>query len=99
MLYEVITVGLAALLVSVVLAFIYYLSINNEAALQSNVDLMIVWTVFLIIAALLFAFIIGPIVAVISNPKSLYKGLISFGALALIVIISYSLAKGSYNFV
>lgn len=83
-------VGFGALLISVILGIMYYLGIKDESALATNVDLMFTWTTILVIAIITIAFLIGPIVSVISNPQSLIKGLISIGVLAVVVIIAYS---------
>jgi len=86
-------VGFGALLISAILGIVFYLGIKDESAVASNVDMMITWAVVLVIAIIVFAFLIGPIVSVLSNPQSLIKGLISIGVLAVVVIIAYSLTN------
>lgn len=90
-------VGVAALAISVGLSVVYYLGINNEVSLNNNVDMMIKWTVLLVGIAILFAFLLGPIISVLSNPKSLFKGVISIGVLAAIFIVAYVLAKADVS--
>ncbi len=87
-------VGFTALIVSVIFAVMFYLGINDEATLASNVNLMIGWAVILTIAVVVVAFLFGPIMSTLSNPQSLVKGLISLGVLAIVFIIAYTMSKG-----
>ncbi len=52
------------------------------------------WTIIMIALAVIVAFIIGPVVSIISNPKSLVKGLVSIGVLVIIVVIAYTMSSG-----
>jgi len=81
-------VGIVGIAVSVILGILFYLSLNNEAALSSNISLMMLWTLIVIILVVIVAFIYGPIVSLFSNPKSLKKALLSLGVLVVIFFIS-----------
>ncbi len=90
-------IGWAALALSVIFAVIYYLNIKDDAAVSANAGMMINWAFILIGASLLVAFIIAPIVSIISNPQTLIKGFISIGVLAVVVIIAFSVSKGDIS--
>lgn len=87
-------VGIATILISVVLAFLFYLNIKDEKTLSSFIDMLMNWTIVMVVLAIAFAFLIGPIVSIISNPKSLIKGLISIGVIIVVVVIAYTLSSG-----
>ena len=89
--------GWVAILVSVVLAVLFYINIKNDNALQSYIDLMMNWTLIMAVLAVLIAFVIGPIVSMISNPKSIVKALISLGVILVIFVLGYALSKGDVN--
>ncbi len=85
--------GGLALAISVALAVIYYLGIGDDAKLSANVDLMMNWTVVLLIVVVVFAFLISPILSILTNPKALVKGIVSIVVLAVIVGIAYSFSS------
>jgi len=85
--------GWVALGISVLLAVIYYVGIGNEVKVAANVNLLMNWTQILLIVIIVFAFLIGPILSVLTNPKSLVKGLISIGVLGIIILFAFIFAK------
>jgi len=87
-------VGITAIVVSMVLAFLFYINIKDEKTLDSFINLLMNWTVIMVILAIAFAFLIGPIVSILSSPKSLIKGLISIGVLVVIVVVAYTFSSG-----
>lgn len=87
-------VGVSAIVISVVLAFLFYINIKEPKTLSSFINILMNWTIIMVVLAIAFAFLIGPIVSIISNPKSLIKGLISVGVLVVIVVIAYTLSSG-----
>jgi len=90
-------VGIVTIAFSLVIAVIYYSKIKDADALSPLIDLFMNWAVVLAIAAIVFAFLVGPIVSIISNPKSLIKGMISVGVLVLIVVIAYTTSTGDVS--
>ncbi len=80
------------LAVSVVLAFIFYRSIG-KANETSTLNLFMGWSYVLVALTAGVAFIITPIVSVITNPKTLVKSLISIGVLLAVLLIAYSLSS------
>lgn len=85
--------GIVALGISVLLAVIYYLGIGDEVKVSANVDLLMNWTLFLIIAIVALAFLVGPILSILTNPKSLMKGLVSIVVLVVIFGIAYAFSS------
>jgi len=85
--------GFLAILLTVVLAILFYVNISNETALDNYIDLLFTLTIVVAALALLFAFIIGPIISMAANPKSITKALISIAVLVVIFLIAYGLAS------
>ncbi len=86
-------IGWVALGLSVILAVIYFMGVSDEVKVQANFDLMLKWTLFLIGTIILFAFLVGPIMSVITDPKSLLKGGIAIVFLIIVVGIAWSLSS------
>ncbi|MBN2891540.1 MAG: hypothetical protein JXL97_06725 [Bacteroidales bacterium] len=80
--------GLAAISISVLLAVIYYIGVSDTAKVDANVDLMMTWTIILLVVIVAFVFLVGPILSILTNPKSLVKGLISIGLLVVVFLIA-----------
>jgi hypothetical protein len=83
----------ALIVVSVVLAAIFYFGNVEENTL---VSLMMRWAYILLGATAVIA-IISPIFGFIQQPKNAIKLLISLGIVALIAIISYSIAGNTFS--
>lgn len=90
-------VGIVTIAFSLVIAVIYYLNVKDADALSPLIDLSMNWALILVLVAIAFAFLVGPIVSIISNPKSLIKGMISVGVLVLIVVIAYTTSSGDVS--
>ncbi len=90
-------IGIVTIAFTAVIAVFYYLNIKDADALSPIIDLFMNWAVILTIAAILVAFVVGPVVSIISNPKSLIKGMISIGILVLIVVIAYTTSTGDVS--
>jgi hypothetical protein len=89
--------GWIAIIVSTVLAVMFYINIKDPKALDYYIDILMNWTVIMAVLALIVAFVVGPILSMIANPKSLVKGLVSVGVLVIIFILGYSLSKGDVS--
>ncbi len=83
----------ALIAVSVVLAAIFYFGNVEENTL---VSLMMRWAYILLGATAVIA-IISPIFGFIQQPKNAIKLLISLGIVAVIAIISYSIAGNTFS--
>jgi hypothetical protein len=90
-------VGWATLGISVILAILFYIGIKNEQATASNIDLLMNWTLVMVILAVVVAFLIGPILSIITEPKNLAKSLISIGVLVVVVLLAYSFSSGDIS--
>jgi hypothetical protein len=89
--------GYVVLGISVLLAVVYYFGIGDEIKVSANVDLMMNWTIILIIVIIALAFLIGPIISVITSPKTLVKGGISIGILLVIFALAYAFSGGDVS--
>ncbi len=89
--------GWITLSISVILAIVFYVSIKNETATSANIDLLMNWTLVMVILAVIVAFVLGPIISIITNPKSLAKSLISIGVLVVVVLLAYSFSTGDIS--
>ena len=89
--------GWVAILVSVVLAVLFYINIKNDNALQTYIDLMMNWTLIMAVLAIFIAFIVGPIMSMITNPKSAVKALIATAVMIIIFVLGYALSKGDVS--
>ncbi len=85
--------GWVLVAIGVVLAFVFYRKLSNDANLDGTVLTMFNLTYLIAILAVLFAFIIGPILSVLTNPKSLTKALISIGVLVIVFLVAYGMAS------
>lgn len=83
----------ALIAVSVVLAAMFYFSSIEENTL---VSVMMRWAYILLVATAVIA-IISPIFGFIQQPKNAIKMLISLGIVAVIVVISYSIAGNTFS--
>ena len=86
--------GIAVLSISVLLAILYYFGISNDAKVSANFDLMYNWTRILLVVIIALAFLIGPIISIITNPKGLVKGGISIVVLIVIFGLAYAFSSG-----
>lgn len=85
--------GWIALGISIVLAVMYYIGISDDIKVSANIDLMMNWTLILLLVVIVFAFVIGPITSILTNPKSIIKGLISLIILGAIVGVAFSMSS------
>ena len=81
------------LAVSVVLAVYFYIHIKDLNVSVAPLNLFFYWAYFLLALAILFAFIVGPLVGMIQTPKSAIKGIISAAVLLGVVAIAYSFSS------
>ena len=81
------------LIISVILAVNFYTKIDNLAVSASSLNIFFYWAYFLLALTVLFAFIIGPLLGFIQNPKSAIKGIISIIVLLLIFGLAYSFSS------
>jgi len=86
-------VGLLAIAITVVLAVLYYMNINNEANLDKYIDILFLLIIVVAVLSVFFAFILGPIMSMITNPKAITKALISIAVLVVIFLVAYGLAS------
>ena len=85
--------GWVALGISVILALVYYVGIGDDQKVAANVNLLMTWTQILLIIIIVFAFLIGPILSILTNPKSLVKGLVSLGVLGVVILLAFIFSK------
>ncbi len=105
-------VGWATLGISVILAILFYIGLANDQTISSKVlhfivvfvkkhidtvNLLMYWTIIMVILAIVIAFLIGPILSIITNPKNLAKSLISIGVLVVVVLLAYSFSSGDIS--
>ena len=81
------------LIISVILSVNFYTKIDNLAVSASSLNIFFYWAYFLLALTVLFAFIIGPLLGFIQNPKSAIKGIISIIVLLLIFGLAYSFSS------
>ncbi len=81
------------LAISIVLAVYFYTNIDNLAVSEAPLNLFFYWAYFLLGITVLSAFIVGPLVGMIQNPKSAVKGLISLVVLLGVFAIAYSFSS------
>jgi hypothetical protein len=81
------------LAISVVFAVIFYAKIDQLQVSQAPLNNFLYWSYFLLFLTIFFAFIIGPIVGFIQNPKSALMGLIALVGFAIIFGIAAALAS------
>ena len=85
--------GWIFVLIGVILAFVFYHKVSNDSNLDGTVLTMFNLTYVIAILAVLFAFVIGPILSILTNPKSLTKALISIGVLVVVFLVAYGMAS------
>lgn len=81
------------LAISVVLAVYFYLNIENLNVSEAPLNLFFYWAYFLLGITVLAAFIVGPLVGMIQNPKSAVKGVVAIVVLLGIFAIAYSFSS------
>lgn len=85
--------GLLAIAITVVLAVLFYINLNNADSLNNYIDTLFIVTLVVGVLALIFAFIIGPIISMAANPKSITKALISIGVLVVVFLVAYAMSS------
>ena len=93
---------LVLLAISVLLGVLFYIKIAPlkpdeiiTPDLMKYIDWFMAWGVILTVLVVFFTFVVGPIMAIISNPKGVVKSLISIVILAVIVGIGFAFSSPS----
>ena len=81
------------LAISVILAVIFYAKIPELDVSQAPLNNFLYWGYFLLALTAVFAFVIGPLVGLIQNPKSAIKALIALVGFVIVFGIAASLAS------
>lgn len=86
-------VGLLAILLTGVLAVLFYINLNNADSLNNYINMLFIFTLVVAGLAILFAFILGPIISMAANPKAITKALISIAVLVVVFLVAYGLSS------
>ena len=81
------------LAISVILAVYFYINIKNLTVSEAPLNIFFYWAYFLLGLTVLVAFIIGPLVGLIQNPKSAVKGVVALIGLLAVFAIAYSFSS------
>ena len=88
---------LVLMAVTVILAVMFYVKVAPAEEITANlmkyINWFMVWGVILIILVIFFAVIVGPIIEIINNPKTIIKGAISLVFLGIIIAIGFAMSK------
>lgn len=90
-------VGIIVIGITVVFALLFFLGMNDNAKLTSNFYILYYWTIILIAVIAVTAFLIGPILALLQNPKAIGKSIFFLVGVAVILGLAFLLAKGDPN--
>lgn len=90
-------IGIITIAITVVLALVFFLGMSDNAKIASNFYMLYYWTLILILVVAIIAFLIGPILTLLQNPKGLGKSLIFIIGVAVILGLAFLLAKGDAN--
>ncbi len=81
------------LAISVILTVYFYINIKNLTVSEAPLNLFFYWAYFLLGLTVLIAFVVGPLVGLIQNPKSAIKGVVALVVLLGVIAIAYSFSS------
>ncbi len=85
--------GWISLTISVILSILFYLGLKDMNKVIANLDLMLIWTLIIVILVFGTAFIAAPIISILTNPKNIVKAGISIGVFVVVFLIALIFAK------
>jgi len=90
-------IGLITIGITVILAILFFLGINDNAKIASNFNILYYWTLILTVVIAVIAFLVGPILSLLLNLKGLGKSLFFIIGIAVILGLAFILSKGDPN--